>query len=101
VQCSLNKVPLLGDIPILGTLFTSKEYQRSETELVIIVTPRLVRAMNPHEVPLLPGEDRNDNINDVDFFLRNRVSNPDKHKNTTGQKELNTTEFRGETGFSR
>jgi len=40
---SINKAPFLGDLPILGALFRSTSYQRSETELVIIVTPYLVR----------------------------------------------------------
>jgi pilus assembly protein CpaC len=38
----ISKIPLLGDIPILGALFRSNRFQRSETELVIIVTPYLV-----------------------------------------------------------
>ena len=37
-----GQVPWLGDIPILGTLFRSAEYQRAQSELVIIVTPHLV-----------------------------------------------------------
>ncbi|MGL4239112.1 type II and III secretion system protein family protein [Tabrizicola sp.] len=37
-----NQVPWLGDVPILGALFRSTDYQRSQTELVIIVTPHLV-----------------------------------------------------------
>ncbi len=49
-------VPLLGDIPVLGVLFRSTSYQRSETELVVMVTPRLVGALNPDQVPLVPGE---------------------------------------------
>ena len=36
------KFPWLGDIPVLGTLFKSDAYQRSETELVIVITPYLV-----------------------------------------------------------
>ena len=48
--------PLLGDLPILGALFRSVRYQRKETELVVLVTPRLVEAMNPDQVPTLPGE---------------------------------------------
>jgi len=39
----IEKAPFLGDIPILGALFRSTKYRRSETELVIIVTPYLVR----------------------------------------------------------
>ncbi|WP_282608121.1 type II and III secretion system protein family protein [Pelagibius sp. Alg239-R121] len=41
-----SKVPGLGDIPILGQLFTSDRFQRSESELVIIVTPYLVRPVS-------------------------------------------------------
>lgn len=67
-----NKVPFLGDIPYLGTLFTSKEFRKNESELMIIVTPRLVRALNPEEVPPLPGEDRMGVVSDTDFFLKNR-----------------------------
>jgi len=40
---SIQKAPFLGDLPILGALFRSSSYQRQETELVIIVTPYLVR----------------------------------------------------------
>jgi pilus assembly protein CpaC len=40
---SIEKAPFLGDLPILGALFRSTKYRRAETELVIIVTPYLVR----------------------------------------------------------
>ena len=40
---NVNKAPFLGDLPILGALFRSTNFKRSETELVIIVTPYLVR----------------------------------------------------------
>ena len=42
----INKAPFLGDIPILGALFRSTNYRRKETELVIIVTPYLVRPVS-------------------------------------------------------
>ena len=48
---NINKAPFLGDLPILGTLFRSKRYQRSETELVIIITPYLVRPVS-HQLAL-------------------------------------------------
>jgi pilus assembly protein CpaC len=48
--------PILGDIPVLGALFRSTRYQRQETELVVLVTPRLVAGLNPDQVPALPGE---------------------------------------------
>ncbi|HEX3862231.1 MAG TPA: type II and III secretion system protein family protein [Stellaceae bacterium] len=40
---NISKVPALGDIPIIGQLFRSQQFQRNETELVIIVTPYLVK----------------------------------------------------------
>ncbi|RYC27357.1 type II and III secretion system protein family protein [Ciceribacter ferrooxidans] len=39
---TLNKTPVIGDVPILGELFKSKRFQRNETELVILITPYLV-----------------------------------------------------------
>ncbi|WP_326491036.1 type II and III secretion system protein family protein [Hydrogenophaga sp. NFH-34] len=42
---NIDKVPMLGDIPVLGALFKSMEFQRNESELVIIVTPHLVQPM--------------------------------------------------------
>jgi pilus assembly protein CpaC len=41
----VNKFPLLGSIPILGTLFRSSQFQKAETELVVLVTPHLVKPM--------------------------------------------------------
>jgi pilus assembly protein CpaC len=43
---NIQKAPFLGDVPILGTLFRSTKFQRNETELVIIVTPYLVRPVS-------------------------------------------------------
>jgi pilus assembly protein CpaC len=43
---NVEKAPFLGDLPILGALFRSTKYRRSETELVIIVTPYLVRPVS-------------------------------------------------------
>ena len=43
---SINKAPFLGDLPVLGSLFRSTKYRRQETELVIVVTPYLVRPVS-------------------------------------------------------
>ncbi|HWP40339.1 MAG TPA: type II and III secretion system protein family protein, partial [Tepidisphaeraceae bacterium] len=56
ITASKDVTPLLGDLPVVGALFRSVRYQRKETELVVLVTPRLVSPMNPDQVPLLPGE---------------------------------------------
>lgn len=49
---NVDKVPGIGNIPILGSLFKSRRFQRNETELVIVVTPYLVKPMNASEVHL-------------------------------------------------
>jgi pilus assembly protein CpaC len=46
VNNSVDKAPVLGDLPILGALFRSTKFQRQETELVVIVTPYLVRPVS-------------------------------------------------------
>jgi pilus assembly protein CpaC len=47
---SVKKVPWLGDVPVLGKLFQSQEYQRNQSELVIIATPYLVKPFNANNV---------------------------------------------------
>ena len=67
-QNNQDQLPWLGDVPVLGALFRSAAYQKNETDLVIVVTPHVVRPLAPADpihTPLdntLPG-------NDVDFFL--------------------------------
>lgn len=50
----VRKFPGLGDLPVLGTLFTSTEYQNDESELIVLVTPYIVRPTSPEafETPL-------------------------------------------------
>jgi pilus assembly protein CpaC len=54
---SLSKVPVIGDIPILGALFKSKSYQKNETELMFIVTAQMVKPVNPDDLPRMRGLD--------------------------------------------
>lgn len=54
---SLSKVPVIGDIPILGNLFKSTQFQKQETELVFIVTADLVKPVNRDDLPTLRGID--------------------------------------------
>jgi pilus assembly protein CpaC len=49
-----SKVPILGDIPIIGYLFRSKADRKEQTELMVLITPQLVRPLDPDEVPTLP-----------------------------------------------
>ena len=56
VSKQVSKIPLLGDIPILGALFRSTRYQNNETELMVMVTPKIVRSLSKDEIPALPTE---------------------------------------------
>ncbi|MCB2076315.1 MAG: secretion system protein, partial [Novosphingobium sp.] len=49
---SIDKTPGVGDLPILGSLFRSTNYQKGETELVIVVTPYLVNPVNAADIKL-------------------------------------------------
>jgi pilus assembly protein CpaC len=53
-QNDVQRVPGLGDLPIIGALFRSKAERKERTELLVLVTPRLVRPLNPDELPPLP-----------------------------------------------
>ncbi len=54
---SFSKVPLIGDIPVIGNLFKSKSFQKQETELMFIVTAQLVKPVNGDDLPQLRGVD--------------------------------------------
>lgn len=71
---NVNKVPFLGDIPVLGQLFRSNQFQRDQTELVIVVTPYVVRPTDP----LHPPDDANRYLRqptDVERLLYARMAN--------------------------
>src|SRR5690606_11419853 len=55
-MASVDKLPLLGDLPIIGAFFRSMNYTQEEKELVIVVTPRLVRPIARGANLPLPGE---------------------------------------------
>ena len=49
-----SAIPILSKLPIIGPLFKSKAERAEQTELMVLITPRLVRALDPDEVPPLP-----------------------------------------------
>ncbi|MEM8973079.1 MAG: type II and III secretion system protein family protein [Pseudomonadota bacterium] len=69
-----RQLPWIGQVPILGALFASSSFQKRETELVIIVTPRLVRPKRPgpKQVIRTPFDTRVSS-NDAEFFLRGQT----------------------------
>jgi len=50
----LSKVPGIGDLPVLGQLFRSVSFNKSKTELLILITPRIVKPLSPNELPAGP-----------------------------------------------
>lgn len=63
-----RQLPWVGQLPIIGTLFRSSSFQKDETDLVVIVTPRLVKPAEPGE-ELRSPLDRTYSANDPEFFL--------------------------------
>ncbi len=70
-QTTIRQVPLLGSIPIIGSLFRSSGFQKGETELVIIVTPRIVQPIRADQVQL--PTDRVRDPSEADLFLLGRT----------------------------
>ena len=68
---TVRQFPILGSIPIIGTLFRSTGFNREETELVIIVTPRLVRPVRPHNLKV--PTDRAGPPGEADLFTLGRT----------------------------
>jgi pilus assembly protein CpaC len=82
-----EQLPWVGDVPVLGALFRSASYQKNETDLAIIVTPRIVRPARPGD-PVQTPLDNTLPANDVDFFLM-------------GKNELTRTDARYAAGLQR
>jgi pilus assembly protein CpaC len=91
---SVDKMPGAGDIPILGALFKSNGWRRSETELMIIVTPYLVKPVSDSEI-VLPTDGFN-SPNDLERVLLGKVASRtgvDTRPMPTVAAEANGPEF--------
>ncbi len=87
VQDSMSKFPFLGDIPVLGMLFRSRAFQKRETELIIIVTPRLVKPFDL-EKQTLPT-DFYIEPDDTEFYLLGLMEGREKKQpSTAGRGEF-------------
>jgi len=102
VSTTADSLPGMGDLPILGTLFRSVQYQRNQTELVVIVTPRLVEALNPEQVTAGPGENWRYPTEADLFFSRDlggeavkKGASPDSSAKAAGP----APQFHGQYGF--
>jgi len=69
---SIDQFPWLGSIPVLGALFRSTQFQERETELVVIVTPHLVKPAKPGQLLATPL-DQTLPANDVDLFVNGQL----------------------------
>ena len=76
---SVRQVPLLGSIPILGALFRSTRFNRSETELVITVTPHIVRPVAPGALAM-PTDKVRAPSEAAQFLLGKHQSTPEANK---------------------
>ena len=89
----VGQVPWVGDIPVLGALFRSADYERRQTELVIIVTPHLVSPVRGEALAL--PTDRIRPPSERDIFLRGRTGAP-----TSGAAaEIARQDFGGSYGY--
>ena len=84
VRSTVDKVPFLGEVPVLGTLFRSSQYRREESELLVVVTARRVRPLN--QKPRLPGGDEVTDPSDLElFFLGTAEPTPRNKPRPVGQ----------------
>ena len=75
-QGTITKVPVLGDLPFLGVLFSTKQYTETELEVVILVTPYLVDPQSSDQLPkLLPGQETR-SPDDFELFLEGILEAP-------------------------
>jgi pilus assembly protein CpaC len=105
-----NRIPGMGDLPIIGPFFSNTSGTRIEKELVVLVTPYLVEAMSPDQVPPLPGDEVNE-PNDLELYLMNRIEGRTGRdfRSTTAwddplhlhqRRKLERNHVRGPHGFS-
>jgi pilus assembly protein CpaC len=81
-----QRVPFLGLIPVVGALFRNTNYQRSEEELVVLVSVRLVKPMDPGEVPNLMTEDEFNDPGDLQLFFLGAIDRTgERHERTAAR----------------
>ncbi|MDA0834263.1 MAG: pilus assembly protein N-terminal domain-containing protein [Planctomycetota bacterium] len=80
----LSRVPFLGDLPLVKVLFQSKAVSRDETELLVLVSPEIVHAMEPETAPtILPGMEVTE-PDDREFYVHGQIEGlPDMHHRST------------------
>jgi len=92
-----SQLPWLGDVPVLGALFRSASYQRSQTELVIIITAHLVTPTRGEALAL--PTDRITPPSEKDLFLHGRVAGGTRAPRTGAAGEVAKQDFSGSYGY--
>ncbi|AXI55693.1 Type 3 secretion system secretin (plasmid) [Pseudoseohaeicola sp. NH-UV-7] len=92
-----TQLPWLGDIPVLGSLFRSADYQRNQTELVIIVTAHLVTPTRGEAIAL--PTDRVTPPTESDLFLFGRTAGNSRTPTTGAAGEVAKQDFSGSYGY--
>jgi pilus assembly protein CpaC len=92
-----SQLPWIGDVPILGALFRSADYQRSQTELVIIVTAHLVAPARTGALAL--PTDRIKPPTEKDLFLFGRTSEGTRSPSKGAAGEVAKQDFGGSYGY--
>lgn len=94
---SVSQVPWLGDVPILGALFRSSNYQRSQSELVVIVTPHLVTPTRGEALAL--PTDRVRPPTEAELFLFGQTARPAGAPRSGAAAEVAKQDFTGSYGY--
>jgi pilus assembly protein CpaC len=92
----VSKYPVLGDIPILGALFRSSQFQKNETELIIVVTPHLVVPTTEAKLPLPTG--RFIEPDDFDFYVMGRMQSAGPPLRPRGARSIPEERIEGPVG---
>ena len=92
-------IPLLGDLPVVGAFFRNVKYTRTETELVVLVTPHLASAMNPDQIPNAPG-DRFRYPNEAELYGLGDVGGLNDPKQPIASRRGPAPRFVGPYGFN-
>jgi len=86
IRENITKFPFLGDLPILGALFRSSSFQKNETELIIIVTPHLVKPLNMAKQSL--PTDNYIEPNDLEFYFEGLLEGRPKENSLSKNPSL-------------
>ena len=95
----ISKFPVLGDIPVLGSLFRSSNFQKNESELIVIVTPHLVKPLDMAKQTL--PTDQFIEPDDFEFYLLGKMEGKEKmkpSKSSSSSKQDKKAGLEGEFG---